>query len=150
MNKRIGVVVAMVVGASACAARQTPERAPLTQADSVAAVYACGDDYLVVIEGQGGPVLLDAAHRELVTSGWTSADNRHFVAFTRVGTDRRPIALQYTVPSDEGGAAEVATFDRARGATFKVIARDDAWRIQGEPSGRASCAARGETMLVSR
>lgn len=136
------MVVLAVLVASACGGRQrsVAHRAP---EQFVRAVYACDRAPLVLIEGDGGAVLVDGQTRRIIANAWRDDDGQRFLSFERVGHDRRQVALEYVIPRRRNASATVLTYDRSRGAHFKVTAHPKSWRIRGEPSSAVHCADSG-------
>jgi hypothetical protein len=139
MGKQSIVVVGALLMASGCGARQSAATQPERFGTGLGAVYACETGPIVVIAGDDGPALVDGAKQRVLEHGWSDDDGDHFLSFERQGQDKRPVAVEYTVPKDRSNTAHVRVYDRAAGSHFRITARARSWRITGEPSMTSSC-----------
>jgi hypothetical protein len=135
---------------SACGGSRPPTRGASSSHAVVEAVYDCAGGSIVVYGDRYGPSLLDERRHEVVLNRWSSSDTDHFVVLTRNQDDRRPVAIEYRVPRDRGGAATMLTYDGDGGEVFKIAVTGGVWRVFGESSSTSPCAARaaGSTPLA--
>lgn len=147
-TRKTAIVAAVLVGA--CGGSQTLTMGASSDTPVVEASYECASGSIVVSSDRAGSSLLDRGHDELVRSSWSSSDTDHFVVLTRPGNQGHPVAIEYLVPRDRSGSATLITYDRANGASFKVIATESAWRIYGDSSSTSACPASDVASAVTR
>jgi hypothetical protein len=136
MSKQL-IWVAAALSLVGCGLRQATLEQPRVHA--VPAAYACDSGSVVVVDSSGQPMLFDSGEEIGFAKSHRDSGGQYFIGFTRVGAERRPVAMEYFVPADGGDGASLRTFDPSEGGAFKVTAKRRTWSIRGEPSSQSSC-----------
>ncbi|MBA3397938.1 MAG: hypothetical protein H0T89_35265 [Deltaproteobacteria bacterium] len=101
MTKRL-LILAIILGASACASRAPRSTLPVR--------YTCGDTAVV---RTGSKLAVDAGEVGVASLGWQDDHGDHFVTWPRVPTDGE--AVEYVIPSDHRMDAIEKLYDATHG-----------------------------------